>query len=334
MSFERSAHRSPPPLAPGTRLGPWLIVQHHSQGSFGTVYRAVRAGHEHAFAALKLAVYLYNGNTVVGDSSPTAPLRQALRPNVLGHEPLPNLPINGGCWVDPPAPAYLPPRSAPMKPSALRLLVSVFCLLPVLLLANCETPNSASAPLPPVPPPASHKWVSPGLTTPDGRRIQRTFYYGPWQCSQKLMDACQRKCADQKHLLMGCIWLTDIKVDTQGSAGPIDYAAGGRFAITHCCCDYPIVMDGEARRDAWEKGTKAFRRKWSSEFGAWPLDSRGNHWPGHHLRDLLHGGDPLADGNVIPIPNEVHFVVNKAYRQCYKGSSFWSTSGLDLPYSD
>ncbi len=88
MSFERSAHRSPPPLAPGTRLGPWLIVQHHSQGSFGTVYRAVRVGHELAgFAALKLAVYPWDPRF----------FREAHVLSLLHHPGLPRL-LDRGLW--------------------------------------------------------------------------------------------------------------------------------------------------------------------------------------------------------------------------------------------
>ena len=88
MSFECSAHRSPPPLAPGTHLGPWITVQHHSQGSFGTVYRAVRAGHELAgFAALKLAVYPWDPRFS----------REAHVLSLLQHPSVPRL-LDRGLW--------------------------------------------------------------------------------------------------------------------------------------------------------------------------------------------------------------------------------------------
>ncbi len=88
MSFERSAQPSPPPLAPGTRLGPWLIVQHHAQGSFGTVHRAVRVGHEDAgFTALKLAVYPWDPRFS----------REAHVLSLLQHPSVPRL-LDRGLW--------------------------------------------------------------------------------------------------------------------------------------------------------------------------------------------------------------------------------------------
>jgi hypothetical protein len=43
-------------LAPGARVGAWRVVERQGYGGFGIVYRAVRAGQEHAGSvALKLA---------------------------------------------------------------------------------------------------------------------------------------------------------------------------------------------------------------------------------------------------------------------------------------
>ena len=207
-------------------------------------------------------------------------------------------------------------------------------VLALLLVGGCETPNAASTPSPTPPPPASRKWVAPWVPGPVGTQIQRTFYYGPWQCSRRLMDACQEKCTVQGYGLMGCIWIADIKIDTRGSMGPVDYAAGGRLAMTHCCCDYPRVQDTATRRATWDNARDKFRKEWSEEFGAWPADDEGVSWPGHHMRDLGHGGDPTAKPNVLPTPQDTHAVLNKLYPQCYAGSGPWNTVGPDLPYSD
>lgn len=210
--------------------------------------------------------------------------------------------------------------------------LAVLALLP---LAGCETPISGSTPSATPPSPASRKWVAPWIADPSGTQIQRTFYYGPWQCSQKLMAACQKKCGSQSYKLMGCIWIADIKVDTHGSLGPVDYAAGGRLAMTHCCFDYPRVQDTAARRAEWDSGRDRFRKEWGEEFGAWPLDDEGIHWPGHHMRDLAHGGAPTAKHNVLPTPQDIHAVLhNRLYPQCYAGLGPWNTVGPDLPYRD
>ncbi|WP_244224613.1 hypothetical protein [Corallococcus sicarius] len=110
-------------------------------------------------------------------------------------------------------------------------------------------------------------------------------------------------------------------------------AAGGRLAITHCCCNYPKVADTKSRRDTWENSRASFRRQWSSEFGEWP-NSNGVSWAGHHIFDLGHGGPPLAPDNVIPAPADVHGVFNKQYPACYSGGGQWSTPGPERPYVD
>jgi hypothetical protein len=209
--------------------------------------------------------------------------------------------------------------------------LSDIALLPVALLVGCGTTNGAGAS--PGVAPASSKWVGKPIPGPGGGQTQTTIYYGPWQCSQRWMNTCQRKCGSQKHKLMGCIWVADIKTDWKGRYLGFPVSAGGRYAITHCCCDYPEVDDAASLRELWTNKRESFRRKWGEEFGGWP--KRGDtSYPGHHIRDLLHGGDPVAEGNVLPVPGDVHGVLNKEYPLCYKGGSKWSMVGPDRPYSD
>ncbi|MBN9684737.1 hypothetical protein JYJ93_20055 [Corallococcus sp. NCSPR001] len=181
--------------------------------------------------------------------------------------------------------------------------------------------------------PARAKWVSPVFTTPDGGQLRTTLYYGPWQCSAAFLSRCESKCAAQGYPLMGCMWLADIKADWQGRYFFMPAEAGGRMAITHCCCDYPSVSDGEAQRRIWERGRTAFRRDWSAEFGDWPKTGKTS-WPGHHIYDLLHGGPPLAPGNILPVPPDVHLEFNSAYPACYAPGGKWLAPGPDRPYVD
>ncbi len=117
--------------------------------------------------------------------------------------------------------------------------------------------------------PASAKWVGPTVPSPAGGTIQTTIYYGPWQCSAAWMARCERQCASQRHALLGCIWLADIKGEWHGRFAFLPAEAGGRLALTHCCCDYPTVSDVQARRDVWKNAREGFRNAWSvsSEHG-------------------------------------------------------------------
>ena len=163
--------------------------------------------------------------------------------------------------------------------------------------------------------------------------MQTTIYYGPWQCSANWMSRCARRCASEGRVLKGCIWLADVKGSWQGRFAFLPAEAGGRLALTHCCCDYPTVSDLKSRRDTWDNAREGFRDTWAEEFGAWP-ESGGDLWPGHHIYDLWHGGHPTAVGNVLPVPTGVHGVINKAYPMCYAGDAQWKTVGPDRPYSD
>lgn len=71
-------------------------------------------------------------------------------------------------------------------------------------------------------------------------------------------------------------------------------------------------------RDRWENIRESFREDWSKKFGSWPLE-RGKSWPGHHIRDLKHGGDPVDPNNILPTPPTIHDVLNKEYPRCYDG---------------
>lgn len=182
--------------------------------------------------------------------------------------------------------------------------------------------------------PAPGKWEGPPVPGPLGGVTRTTIYYGPWQCSKAWMTSCEEKCASRSRKLIGCIWLADIKTDWQGRfAGVFPASAGGRLAITHCCCDYAEVKDTLARRETWRSARDGFRRKWSEEFGEWPRQGDTN-WPGHHIHDLLHGGDPVAEWNVLPVQPDIHEVFNKEYPICYTAGGKWSRIGPDRPYTD
>lgn len=181
---------------------------------------------------------------------------------------------------------------------------------------------------------AAGKWVGPPMPAPGGGEVRTTIYYGPWLCSAAFMSRCERRCGAEGHALMGCMWLADIKGDWQGRFLGLPAAAGGRMAITHCCCDYPKVADLEHRRKTWDRARPDFRTAWSTELGAWPKTATGKHWPGHHIRDLAHGGDPTAPANVLPTPEDVHNIFGSEYPGCYAPGGKWRTTGPERPYVD
>jgi hypothetical protein len=65
----------------------------------------------------------------------------------------------------------------------------------------------------------------------------------------------------------------------------------------------------------------------------WPGDGAKS-WPGHHVRDLQHGGDPVDPNNIFPAEPSAHDLYNRAYPACYGGQPPWNTVGPDLPYTD
>jgi len=170
------------------------------------------------------------------------------------------------------------------------------------------------------------------MATPTGTR-RTTIYYGPWQCTAAWLEECSGKCAGQGAQSLGCIWIADIKFDWEREVGPVPIAGGGRLAITHCCCNYATVSAKDGR-EQWERGREGFRKGWSDEFGPWPKDATGDSWPGHHIRDLQHGGLPLGPDNVLPTPLDVHSVLTRQYGLCYAGGSRWAQPGPAKPYAD
>jgi hypothetical protein len=218
-----------------------------------------------------------------------------------------------------------------MKPSWATVLL--------VLLAGCATTEgtggSGSPPVPEVKP--ATKKELPWLEV-FGGRMKTTLFYGPWQCRREFMNGCQKECAQQGHRLMGCMWLADIKLDWEGRlvVPPLPVKAGSRYGIYHCCCDYPTLTkeQNRASRDQWKAMMESFRQSWSERFGEWPTASTGINWPGHHIRDLWHGGDPVDPNNILPAEPTTHGVFSKQYPACYAGQAPWNTVGPDLPYTD
>lgn len=200
-------------------------------------------------------------------------------------------------------------------------------LLLTLVLVGCGTAGSTLTP------PQARKWEGPWMETPTGL-LRKTLYYGPWRCRQVWLDECQSKCAARKLASMGCIWVADIKTELHAVDGIIPVEAGGRLAVTHCCCDYPLATDLEKRRSQWDNSRERYRRRWIDEYGAWPTTGTGDNWPGHHVFDLRHGGEPAVFGEVIPVPPDTHSLINSAYPQCYSGKGGWNIAGPDWPYSE
>jgi hypothetical protein len=202
------------------------------------------------------------------------------------------------------------------------------CAVVLLVLVGCGTATVGGGGSP-----ARATWVGSVVRTPDGGQLRTTIYYGPWQCSAAFLSRCESKCSAQGLPLMGCMWLADIKGDWQGRYLFMPAEAGGRLAITHCCCDYPTVADPESLRKVWSRSRIRFREEWAKELGTWP-NTAGRAWPGHHLRDFLHGGDPTAPGNILPVPDDVHTTINAEYPACYAPGGKWLTPGPERPYAD
>ena len=208
----------------------------------------------------------------------------------------------------------------------------------LVLMAGCAT-TQATGGSGPDPSPGARPAVKkelPWLTVPGGQ-MRTTFFYGPWQCRQVFMTECQKECAQQGYRLMGCMWLADIKLEWEGSipVPPLPVKSGGRLAITHCCCNYPSLTTQRTTelRKEWTNIRETFRQDWTKRFGQWPFE-KGEHWPGQHIRDLNHNGNPTDGNNIIPTPPVVHKVYNAEYPACYEGSAPWNQAGPDWPYTD
>ena len=205
-------------------------------------------------------------------------------------------------------------------------------------LMGCMTPQGAGgsrfSPSPGARP--AVKKELPWLNVPGGR-MKTTLFYGPWQCRQAFMNQCQLECASESYKLMGCMWLADIKFDWEGAlvAPPIPVKAGSRYGIYHCCCDYPTLSaaENEVARKKWNGFRDSFRVDWSERFGQWPSEA-DRAWPGHHVRDLKHGGNPVDPNNLIPAEPRSHDEFGRQYPSCYAGQEPWSKAGPDLPYTD
>ena len=133
-----------------------------------------------------------------------------------------------------------------------------------------------------------------------------------------------------------CGWPTSVS-NGKGSLVllPVPVEAGSRYGIFHCCCNYSKLLPEkkEVERKRWDGFRESFREEWSKKFGKWPSDGAKS-WPGHHIRDLHHGGDPVDPNNIFPVKPSVHDLYNKMYPACYNGQPPWNTVGPDLPYTD
>ena len=179
---------------------------------------------------------------------------------------------------------------------------------------------------------SGRKWVGPTIPLGLGGEWRTVIWYGPWQCSRTLWRYCEETCAGEGYSLRGCVWLADVKMDFDGRF--VD--AGSRAGITHCCCNYDELSTTEtkARRERWEALRDSFREEWAKKFGAWPQQPNGAKWPGHHIRDLKHGGNPTDWDNIIPMDPAVHALLNGVYNQCYAGNHPWTGIGVDHPYGE
>jgi hypothetical protein len=200
----------------------------------------------------------------------------------------------------------------------------------LVLLAGCGSANLGTKPTPsPGAKPAVKKEL-PWLTVPGGR-MKTTFFYGPWPCRREFMNRCQLECVGKSYPLKGCMWLADLGFEWEGSLFllPVPVEAGSRYG------SYTELSKQETRaqRDKWESRRNTFRQEWSKKFGEWPAET-GKAWPGHHVRDLKHGGDPVDPNNVFPAQPSVHDVYTREYPGCYDGQAPWNKVGTDLPYTD
>ena len=164
--------------------------------------------------------------------------------------------------------------------------------------------------------------------------VHTAIYYGPWQCRQVWLTDCQSKCAAQGRTSMGCMWLADIKTQVDVTLFWSHSYGHGKYAIVHCCCDWPEVSPtAPIRKKQWDPVREEVRSQWEGQYGPWPT-SGSTPWDAHHIQDLGHGGAPADPRNVIPVPKDVHQEYTRQYDVCYGGEGQWSRPGPDHPYVD
>jgi len=44
---------------------------------------------------------------------------------------------------------------------------------------------------------AGRRWVGPVVNVPTGGQFHTVIHYGPWQCSNQLMNYCREKCSGE-----------------------------------------------------------------------------------------------------------------------------------------
>ncbi|MFP2924401.1 serine/threonine-protein kinase [Pyxidicoccus sp. 3LG] len=89
------AHLNPARLPPGTRVGPWRVLERRGMGAYGAVYRAIGAQSPSRPVALKLALHPRDG-------------RFAREVELLSRIRHPNVPrlLDHGVWQQPSGPAF------------------------------------------------------------------------------------------------------------------------------------------------------------------------------------------------------------------------------------
>jgi serine/threonine protein kinase len=85
MPNERGPEEHWPRLPPDLQVGDWRVVEHHDQGSYGVIYRAVRVGQEDSGpVALKLSVYPWDPR-FAREAELLSRIQHPSVPRLLGH---------------------------------------------------------------------------------------------------------------------------------------------------------------------------------------------------------------------------------------------------------
>ena len=85
-------------------------------------------------------------------------------------------------------------------------------------------------------------------------------------------------------------------------------------------------------RKKWENFRDSFRDQWSRKFGEWPADQENS--PGHHIRELKHGGDPADRNNILPAEPRCILSSAGSIPPATTAEPPWNTVGPNLPYLD